>query len=576
LARKQVEEIGNPNSICEDFMTKKMLRLLLLMLLVLMVVNTTSAQDSKVLVTAVGAGDPHSLDPQRVSDTNSWNLSNVLFPGLTILDEETREVTPGIVTGWDISEDGLVYTFHLIENIPWVRYNADSGAVEQVMDGSGNPRYLTAQDVVYGWTRALDPATAAAGAYMVAPIVVGGTEFNGGSGIADSLGIRAVDDLTVEITTPESVGYALGIMGLINSHPSPQWAIEANGDAWTEPENIATFGPFALKEWVHEDHLTYIRNPFWPGSAGYGQAHLDEVVIRFLDLPVQLNEYEAGNLDVVNEVPGDQFDRISTDPVLSEELTVFAGQCTEAWNFHTEKPPFDNAHIRRAFTFAVDRQSLADNIFKGGRIAARWYTPPSIAFAPTLEANPDLGVWFDPELAQEELQLGLTELGLASVDELPSITVDFGNSATNNAVAQALQVMWQDTLGITVSLNPMDTTTYWTIMGEDAGQIHRGGWCPDYNDANNFTRDVFYPGGSNNFGRWNNPEWVALIDEARVSSDPARRLELYAQAEEIEVATEAATIPLVWQSIPTLTKPYVTRTFAPNRVEAYWKWDINR
>ena len=110
--------------------------------------------------------------------------------------------------------------------------------------------------------------------------------------------------------------------------------------------------------------------------------------------------------------PAIEYDRVSTDPTLSQELKVVPGQCTTVWGFHTERPPFDNVHIRRAFSYAVDRQSLVDNVMKGGRIPSRWYTPPSIAFAPSLEDNPDLGIAFDADKAKAELQLGLTDLGL--------------------------------------------------------------------------------------------------------------------------------------------------------------------
>lgn len=557
-------------------MKKAVQFLFLLGVLLTFAVSLTSAQEPKVLVTAAGPGDPRSIDPQQAFDTKDWNLENVLFPALTTLDEETKEIAPGLAASWEISEDGLVYTFHLVENVPWVRYNADSGAVEPVMDDSGNPRYVTAQDVVYGWTRALDPAVGSPAAFMLAPLVVGGQEFNAGEAGADGLGIRAVNDFTFEVTAPEAVGYALGLYGIINARPTPQWAIEASGDAWTEPENINTYGPFALKEWVHDDHITYIKNPFWPGSEGYGQAKLDEIVVRFLDATVQMREYEAGNLDVVPVIPGAEYDRVSTDATLSAELNVFAGMCTGVWGFHTQKPPFDNVHIRRAFNYAIDRESLVNNVIKGGQIPSRWYTPPSVNFAPTLESNPDLGITFDAAKAQEELQLGLADLGLSAADQLPAIEVVFGNTEANNAIGQALQVMWQSTLGVTVTLNPLDTTTYWATMAEDGGQIHAAGWCPDYNDANNYTRDVMYSTGIYNYGRWNSPEFDALVDEARTSIDPDRRRELYAQAEQLMVVDEAAVIPLVWNSIATLTKPYVTRTFAPNNVESYWKWDINR
>jgi oligopeptide transport system substrate-binding protein len=529
----------------------------------------------KILIAAIDPGDPRSIDPQHAVDTKDWNLMNVMFPALTTLDEETREVVAGLATSWDISDDGLVYTFHLVENVPWVHYNADTQAVEQLKDKDGNPLLVTAQDVVYGWTRALDPATASPAAYMLAPPVKGGADFNAGKAKAADLGIKAIDKFTFQVTSPERVGYALGLYGLINARPVPQWAIEEAGDAWIQPENIATYGPFALKEWVHDDHLTYIKNPFWPGSKGYGQAKLDELVMRFMDQGVQLREYEAGNLDVAN-VPGSQFDRIKADAKLSKELVVTAGECITAWAFQTAKAPFDNVHIRRAFNYAVDRKSLVDNVIKSGYFPATWYTPPSVKMAPTPKDNPDLGIKFDAAKAQEELALGLKDLSLAAADKLPPITVVFGNTELNNAIGQALQSMWQNTLGIAVTLNPMDTTTYWSTMAKDAGQIHAAGWCPDYNDANNYTRDVMRSDSIYNYGRWNSPEFDKIVDEARTLQDESKRKALYAQAEDLMVVKEAAVMPLAWRSIASLTKPYVTRTYASNMVEAYWKWDINK
>ena len=452
----------------------------LLLILLPLSFSIVSAQSGiKRLVTnASPAGDPHSIDPQQAIDTKDWNLESILFPSLTILDEETKQVVPGLAESWDISADGLVYTFHMVKNVPWVRYNADTDAVEQVLDDSGNPRYVTAQDVIYGWTRALDPAVGSPGSYILAPLVAGGLDFNAGNTSADTLGLKAVDDFTLEVTTPEAVGYALGIFGIIDARPTPQWAIEAGGDAWTEPENINTYGPFALKEWVHDDHMTFVKNPFWPGSPGMAPAKVDELVTRFLDDSVSLREYEAGNLDTIEPIAQDQYDRVSTDAVLSQELKVVAGQCTTVWGFHTQRAPFDNVHIRRAFSYAVDRQLLVENVLKGGRIPARWYTPPSIAFAPSLEDNPTLGIAFDADKAQQELQLGLTDLGLSSVSDLPSITVIFGNSEGNNAIGQALQVMWKDTLGINVNLSPLDPTTYWSIVGTGSGANLRGGLVP--------------------------------------------------------------------------------------------------
>jgi ABC-type oligopeptide transport system substrate-binding subunit len=195
------------------------------------------------------------------------------------------------------------------------------------------------------------------------------------------------------------------------------------------------------------------------------------------------------------------------------------------------------------------------------------------SFAPTLESNPDLGIVFDPTKAQEELQLGLQDLGLSAADQLPPISVEFGNTEANNAIGQALQVMWQSTLGVTVTLNPLDTTTYWATMAENGGQIHAAGWCPDYNDANNYTRDVMYSTGIYNYGRWNSPEFDALVDEA----PPALTRNAVVKStlvERLMVVDEAAVIR--WCGTASYaTKPYVTRTFA-QQYRSWWKWDINR
>ena len=547
---------------------------LVVMLAVPSMFGTVAAQDGgKTLITAYGVGDPHSIDPQLGIDTRDATLFVQLFPGLTWLNEETRVVDLAMAASYDVSEDGTVYTFHLLEDVPWVRYNADSGEVEQLMDAEGNPRYVTASDFVYGFTRALDPATASPGSYMLAPYITGATEFNAGEGSAEDLGLQALDDYTFEITSPEAVGYVLGIYGLGLARPTPAWAIEESGDVWTEPENIATYGPFALKDWAHEESITFIKNPYWPGSAGVSQTNLDELTVRFMDNPVQLREYEAGNIDVIF-APISELDRLRADETLNAELSIVAGLCSQAWGFNTQKAPFDNAHIRRAFSYAVDRQTLVDYVTKGGEIPARWYTPPSISMAPTLEDNPELGIEFNPEIAQEELALGLEELGVESAGDLPSVTVVFGNTETLSLTAQALQVMWEETLGIRVELSGLDTTTYWSTLEEDAGQIFRAGWCPDYNDANNYLRDVMRSDSIYNYGRWENEAFDQLVDEARLLTDDSERQALYAEAEQLMVVDEAATMPLYWPITATMTKPYVSRTYSTTGFEAYWKWDI--
>ena len=535
----------------------------------------TPTPKPKAISVQKGANDPKSIDPQRAVDARDMELSMQLLPGLILPNTETNEIMPGMAKSWEISPDGLVYTFHLLEKVPWVRYNPDTKAVEQVKDKDGKVRYVTAQDFVYAYLRAINPETGANQGYQLAAYIVGGSDYNNKKGPADKVAIKAVDDYTFQVTTPEKVGYTLGIFATIHARPSPQWAIEANGDAWTDPKNINTFGPFALKEWVHESSLTMVKNPFWPGSKGIQQAKLDQVTFRFIDLPTGLTEFEAGKIDVT-QIASDQVVRVKADSKLGPQLKIVPGQCSQAWGFNVTKAPFTNVHIRRAFNFAIDRVSLVQDVLGGGEIPAVFFTPPSIALAPSaLPEYADLGTkMFNPEKAKEELALGLKDLGLASADKLPSITVEHGTSAQLSAVAQALQAMWQKTLGIKVQIAAIDVKVYWGKQEKDAAQIFRAGWCPDYNDANNFLLDVYHSTSGNNYGKWANAQYDKLVDQARTETDTATRLKLYAQAEQILNIDDAGTMELYYPVTASLTKSNVKRTYTVLGNDYYWDWDI--
>ena len=535
----------------------------------------TPTPKPKAVTVMRGPNDPKSIDPQRAVDARDMELSMQLLPGLVLPNTETNEIMPGMAKSWEISPDGLVYTFHLLEKVPWVRYNPDTKAVEQVKDKDGNVRYVTAKDFVYAYLRAINPETGANQGYQLAAYIVGGSDYNNKKGPADKVAIKAVDDYTFQVTTPEKVGYTLGIFATIHARAVPQWDIEANGDAWTDPKNVNTFGPLALKEWVHESSMTMVKNPFWPGSKGIQPAKLDQVTIRFIDLPTGLTEFEAGNMDVT-QIASDQVVRVKADPKLGPQLKIVPGQCTQAWGFNVNKAPFNNVHIRRAFNFAVDRVSLVKDVLGGGEIPAIFFTPPSISLAPSaLPEYADLGAkMFDPEKAKQELALGLKDLGLASADKLPSITVEHGTSAQLSAVAQALQAMWQKTLGVKVQLSQIDNKVYWGKQGKDAGQIHRAGWCPDYNDTNNYLLDVYRSDSGNNFGKWTNPQFDKLVDQARVETDLATRLKLYTQAEQILNIEDAGTMTLYYPVTAWLTKSNIKRTYTILGNDYYWDWDI--
>jgi oligopeptide transport system substrate-binding protein len=551
--------------------------LVMALAILLTLIGAVAAQDGgKVLRTDIGASDVPTLDPAIATDSSSIQILEMTYIGLTAINEAS-EFGPGMATDWTVTEneDGTAtYTFNLLQNVPWVRYNAESGAVEELTDADGNVRYVTAADFVYGWKRTLDPATAGDYAYVLAPQVAGGAEFNGGEGAADAVGITAIDDYTVEVVAPAPVVYTPQIFGLWMARPQPQWIIEEFGEFWIEPANFASFGPYALKEWPRGESITLIKNPFWPGVEFVPQAKIDEIVFYVIDETTALARYEAGELDRTDTVSVADIPRIQADPTLSLEYSSSPQSCTYYAGFSVGVPPMDNVHLRKAMSYAVDRQDIIDNILQGGQTVAPFFSNPTMNAAPLVENFPDLGIGYDPDMAQEELALALADLGLTDASELPPITYLFNTSSAHQAIAEALQAMWADELGVQVELTSQEFATY--LDQRPTFPVWRAGWCSDYPDNNNFLFDVFHSSSTNNDTGWSNPDFDALVEQAAAETDTQTRIDLYAQAEDILITQEAAILPIYFYSANEMTKPYVERTYALGGQQYFYNWDITQ
>ncbi len=532
------------------------------------------AQDGmKSITTAFLSGDVPSIDPSIGTDTSSIAIVLSTYVGLTSQHEVTAELEPGLAHSWEV--DGTTYTFHLREGIQWVHYDTDAGEVVGITDADGNPRYVNAHDVVYGWGRTLDPETGSDYAYVLADWVAGAAAYNGGEADSfDVVGITALDDYTVQVEAIAANAFVPAIFGMWMAMPQLQEVVEMYGDEWTEAGNYPSFGPFALKEWLHDESITITRNPLWAGTETMPASVVDEVTWLMLEASAQLDAYEAGALDIVTSVPQSALDRIKNDPVLSEELSIGYDTCSYYYGFNTAKEPMNSVHIRRALSFAIDRQSLVDNVLKAEQIPAQWFARPGLAAAPTLETHPDLGVWFDPEEAQAEMALGLEELGVSDASELPQITLMHNTSEGHANIAQAIQQMWAETLGIDVNIANQEWAVYLATVREDAPQIYRLGWCADYLDAHNYNSDVWRSTSSFNNTNWVSEEYDALVDEAVTLGDTEARRELYAAAENILVYEDAAISPIYWYTNVQMTKPNINRTFSVLFQDRYEKWDV--
>jgi len=541
---------------------------------------TRAAEAKKLVLSVTGKGDIPTLDPALVEDTASaWVTNHTHYALVRGLETDLTKILPGMAEKWEIAPDGVTYTFHIRQNVPWVKW--DGKQVVQATDDSGKALNVTARDFEYGLKRTLDPATASNYAYVFTDLIKGGTAYNGSKAtgaeldkLRDAFGVKATGDYTLEITLEKPAAYALGILSLVNAAATPKAAIDKSGAQWSEPGNAWSYGPFVVSEWKHDESLTLVKNPFWPGFENSPQPKIDTVQFLFLDDTPGFSNYEAGTVDAITPVPLPEMDRIKADATLSKDLDIGPSFSTYYYGFNVTKPPFDDARVRRAFSMAVDRQAIVDNVTKGGQEPARWFSRPGIAAAPTMKDSPTLGLGFDPEGAKKELQSYLDEKKI-TVDQLPPLTLVTNQVEGHVKIAEAVQQMLQQNLGVKVELTTQEWKVFLQTVDTDPPQIFRAGWNADYADANNFLRDVFRSTSTQNHTQWKNADFDKLVDQAAESTDPAKRLELYRQAEDILIVKDAAIISVYWYTRVQMSKPYIDRTFAiGNGDDRLEKWDI--
>jgi oligopeptide transport system substrate-binding protein len=545
-----------------------------------------AAMRPNVLHVNMHQGDIPTLDPALGSDTSSIQIVAELFGGLTFLNEVTLELEPGMAETWDVSADGLTYTFHVRQGIPWVRYNGEE--VEEVLDEEGNVRYVTAQDFEYGIKRTCKPDTASDYAYVLALAVAGCDDLLTAEGYADlddeakaamvdGVQATALDAATLEVTFLTPAVYNLNIAGMWVAYAMPQWIIEEKGERWTEPGFSQSYGPYALEEWVHDNYVLLTINPFWPGTEYMPQAQIEKVKGLMLEASAAFAEYEAGNMDVAG-VPIADLDRVKADPVLGEELRIAPTGCSYYYGFNTSKAPVDNVHMRRALSHAIDRLGLVENVTKGGQEPAQWFCRPGMAGCPTMDSHPEAGIKSDVDAAAAELQAYMDEMGYADISEIPEIVLMHNTSEGHKRIAEAISEMWKETLGIEVTVTNQEWRVYLTTIQEDSPQVWRLGWCLDYPDANNWTFEVFSSGGHQGGDKgtnWTNDAFDAILEDAALESDLATRMDMYAEAETILCYGDAAIAPIYWYTSVGVTKPYVNRTYSQHGHESWEKWSLN-
>jgi len=523
--------------------------------------------------------EPPTADPALATDTTSVDLDGQLFMGLTNFAVDGT-VIPWLATDWSVSDDGLTWTFNMRDDVPWVQYNTGTAEVDLVYDADGNQRFVNAADVVYATKRTINPDTASDYAYVLY-IIKGAQDVNtGAEGVTvDDIGVVAIDDTTVAFTLESPAGFFPAIAGMWVIAPVPQWTIEAAGDKWTQPGTMVTNGPYVMTEWIHGSELNLAKNPYWPDA---DTVDIDEIHgVMIVEASTAFAMYENNELHTVG-VPMADIDRVKADPVLGPEYYQAPSPCTYYYGMVNNKAPFDDVRVRKAFSMTVDKQSLVDNVTKGGQLPAGFFAPPGIFGRP--DDDMGIGLPYDIAAANALLDEYLTEKGITREDL--DVTLMHNTSEGHASIAAAIQQFWLDNLGVDVSVENQEWGVYLDTIGNDTPleempHIFRLGWCADYPDENNWVYEVFNAdAGANRLRRGCVDDVCAevvladfdnITEQAKAEQDPDVRKALYIEAETLLSEVEAAYIPIYFYTSVQVTKPELTRDYA-GVGHQHWYW----
>ncbi|MGO8836219.1 MAG: peptide ABC transporter substrate-binding protein [Limisphaerales bacterium] len=470
-------------------------------------------------ITIINGGEPESLDPAIISGQVEMRIAVGLFEGLTRLDARTARPVPGLAESWDLSPDGKIYTFHLRTNLVW---------------STGEP--LTADDVVYSWLRALNPATASVYAAQLF-CLKNAREFSAGA-IKDAsrVGIHAPDNFTVRIELNHPTLFFLDICAMPVTYVVPRRAIEKYGDHWLMAKPLPVSGPYELAYWRLNDKIRLIKNPRYWDAANTQSGIIDILPVGSAN--AALNLYDRGEADIVWDkelVPGQLMDVLIKQP----DFHTFNFLGVYFIRFNVTKKPFDDPRVRRALALAIDKERIVKKITKAGE-------PPTSHIVPDDTANyvPPEGLGYDPARARKLL----AEAGYPGGTNFPHFDYVFsapggGGDKIHENIAVELQQMWRDELGIQADLRQLEAKIFYTAQSHLDFDLSRSSWIADYNDANTFL-GMFTSDDGNNRTGWKNAPYDTLIREANEQADPAARKKLFQQAEIILVRDEVPIIPL--------------------------------
>jgi oligopeptide transport system substrate-binding protein len=507
----------------------KLSRLAKLVLATFLTATCTFA--SSELVRGNGA-EPATLDATLGEGVPGSNVMRDLYETLMTEDSEGN-IIPGQAESYEINDDKTVYTFKIRKEAKWS--NGDD---------------VTANDFEYSFKRGVDPKIAAKYSWYFKILgIKNGADILAGKKPVDSLGVKALDAKTLQITLSKPIPYFLIGVAHITTAPVPQKIIEKFGKKWTNPANIVTNGPYVLKEWVVNEKIVLEKNDNY-----YAKNDVKIDKVTFLPIPEQsteLNRYKAGEIDYLYELPKNQYKKLMK--TIPNEVKVLGRVGTYYYYLNMKKKPFDDVRVRKALSYAVNRKILAEKVLGTGEIPAYTFVPNIVSgyTAPI----PEYQTWTQKQREEKARKL-LAEAGITKSNPL-KFELLYNTSEQHKRNALAISSMWKKAFkgAVVVTLKNQEWKTYLQEKKSGNYQVARAGWIGDYNEASTML-DLLTVGHSSNNSFYNNPKYDKLMNEARSTTDDVKRNKLY-QEVDLMVAEDMPVIPLFQYSNARLVKPRV-------------------
>jgi len=474
--------------------------------------------------------DPESVDPHKARSTQAGIVLRDIGEGL-LSYSPTGELVPGAAEQWNISDDGLTYTFTIRDGARW-----------------SNGDLLTADQFVFSLRRLVDPDTAAFYSQMIGD-VVNATAIVAGELPPEELGVEAPDERTLVIKLERPVPYLLSLLTFPSTFPVHPGSIATHGDGFTRAGNLLSNGAYKLDAWEPGSVLALSRNEqYWNDAA----TAIDEVRHHVVTQEMtQLNRYRAGELHITGSVPPDNFAQVQKD--YADELHIAPYLGVYYYGFNLTKPPFkDNPGLREALSMAIDREVLVKSITGRGEAAAYSWVPPGVDNYEPRRLN------YADETQDERnahARRLLAEAGYGPNNPL-EIELRYNTSDSQQRLALAVQAMWKDALGVETTLvNEEIQVLMANMRAADVTQVFRSSWIGDYNDAHTFL-SIMESGNASNMPRYSNEEFDSLMKDAAEQVDPKLR-RLYLEEAERELLADHPVIPIYFYVSKHLVKPEV-------------------